>query len=112
MGRLSGPFSGPADNFLENCDENQIWSERARVWVHTRGGRARDLMHDLMPAVGLGLAMVSRVRRVARGRTAAPTGSGFRHNFSKKCPHDLRRVPAARVHPGGSAVPEYRHTIF
>jgi hypothetical protein len=76
--QLSSAFLGPGDNFPKSYDENQMWSEC------TGGKRPRGIWCMI---VGIEPARVSRAAR-ARGRTR----SGFRHNFSKNCPQDLKMV--------------------
>jgi hypothetical protein len=58
---LPRPFLRPGDNFSKSFDENRF------VWQLTR---------------------IRSQAAVPRGR--APTKSGFRHNFSKNCPQDLK----------------------
>ena len=80
-GRLSRPFLGPGDNFSKSYDENQIWSERDGVRTRRAGG-----LKSLSRARAGGFKPLG-----LRGlRAAAPTGSGFRHNFSKNYPQDLK----------------------
>ena len=74
------------------------------------------------PYVSYELRVIARrAARAARARRAARAVPGLftfciRILNVKKQPASffffLERVRAARVHPGGSAVPEYRHTIF
>ena len=70
-GQLSGPFLSHGDNFSKKYDENQIWSER-----HGQ--------------ISLGAKSVKIPCLTAA--TQLPYKSGFRHNFSKIYPQDLKMV--------------------
>ena len=66
--QLSSIFLSPGDIFSKSYDENRFVWQLYGTW-------------DFEICA----------RRPSRGpRTGAPTKSGFRHNFSKKCPQDLK----------------------
>jgi hypothetical protein len=78
--QLSSPFLGPGDIFSKSYDENQIWSER-QGYVRARAGS------DAPPGIRTHAWDPTRARRAA---IQLPYKSGFRHNFSKNCPQDLK----------------------
>ena len=66
--QLSSIFLSPGDIFSKSYDENRFVWQLYGTW-------------DFEICA----------RRPSRGpRTGAPTKSGFRHNFSKKCPQELK----------------------
>jgi hypothetical protein len=79
--QLSSPFLGPGDNFSKSYDENQIWSERQRQPARS-AARAGSI-----PTIPGGFESHPRGARVPHATT---TRSGFRHNFSKIFPQDLK----------------------